>query len=240
MPRKFSIRPKDFGLVIRLIEEANIVLASIDKDSDKYEYTYNRFKDAISVMRTIESTEPSRDNDIDFILNVVNNIWNKGVLSPLTLQNDEFETFHSYGKYRNKRYSFIYHTGNGKIFNENAFNLYARAKYDVSKNSQIEFNPITIEHNNLVYISKGGIITGEYFVDCIIKKENNEYRCFEIKDNIVIPVSIIEDNNINIYVVDHREPTIKQLSSIYEVPIYFNENIANKKYNLRKYIKLNK
>lgn len=44
---------EDKGLVITLIREANLVLASLDKDSDKYNLTYWRFAECINVIRAI-------------------------------------------------------------------------------------------------------------------------------------------------------------------------------------------
>ena len=60
-------------------------------------------RQVIRVVRTIEDTEPQCDEDINFILDSINKIWNVGILSPLTLKNDEFANYNTNGCYKNKR-----------------------------------------------------------------------------------------------------------------------------------------
>lgn len=234
---------EDKGLSIILKREANIILASLDKDSDEYKFKRNKFEEVIRVVRTIEDTEPQCDEDIDFILDTINKIWNVGILSPLTLKNDEFDDYNTKGCYMNKRYPHIYHCGNGKIYNSNAYKLYVRAGYDNKDNIQLEIIPRTIHLSPFakgIYISKGGIITGEYFKDCIIRKDIVDKHCFTIQSILNIPVCMIKDGDSIIYAVDHREPKLKALREFYEVPIFTDEAVKAKHYNLRKYTKLNK
>lgn len=241
MEEAFYVNPNDKGFSTILKREANIVLASLDKDSDEYKIKFNRFEETLRVIRTIEDTNPQHDEDVDFILNTINKIWNVCILSPLTLKNDEFYDYNVHGCYHNKRYHYIYHCGNGKIYNSNAYKLYVRAAYDATTNSQINIVPVTISSDNkLIYISKGGIITGECISQCIIRKDIVEKHQFTIQSIINIPVSEIKDGDSVIYVVDHREPKLKVLKEFYEVPVNIDDKIKNKHYNLRKYIKLNK
>lgn len=86
MEDTFYTVAEDKGLSIILKREANIILASLDKDSDEYKFKRNRFEEVIRVVRAIEDTEPQRDEDVDFILDSINKIWNVGILSPLTLK----------------------------------------------------------------------------------------------------------------------------------------------------------
>ena len=85
-----------------------------------------------------------------------------------------------------------------------------------------------------VYISRGGIINGDYIHFCYLKNQINNYS---IKDPIKLPVSSIEDkNDVNfILFVDHREPKLKALMEFYNVPIEHDYNI---KYNVRTFKKL--
>ena len=234
----------DKGLVLKLIREANIILASLDKNSDEYKNTKVKYADCISVARAIENTEPVEDGDINFILSTINKIWNNGVLSPLTLTNDEFENNNTNGYYINKRYPYIYHCGNGKIYNKAAYKLYVKASYNVNFNSQVGFKAVNSSIYDCVsvpiFISKGGIITGEYIQQCEIRKDIIDKHCYTIQSTVNIPVSEIRDIDLYIYVVDHREPKLKILKEFYEVPTYIDENIKNKHYNIRKYTKLKK
>lgn len=245
MEDAFYITTEDKGLSIVLKREANIILASLDKNSNEYKFKYNKFEEVIRVIKAIEYTEPQHDEDVDFILDTINKIWNVGILSPLTLKNDEFNGYNTDGCYKNKRYPYIYHCGNGKVYNDNAYKLYVRAAYDIATNSQIEYTPhiLSNKENNLstrIFISKGGIVTGEFVQQCEIRKDIVERHSFNIQSIVNIPVSKINDNGFVIYVVDHREPKLKVLREFYEVPIFTNEIVKNKHYNIRKYIKLNK
>ena len=245
MEDTFYITAEDKGLSIVFKREANIILASLDKNSNEYKFKYNKFEEVLGVIKAIEYTEPQHYKDVDFILDTINKIWNIGILSPLTLKNDEFNDYNTNGCYKNKRYPYIYHCGNGKIYNSNAYKLYVRTAYNIATNSQIEYTShiLSDEESHLstpIFISKGGIITGEFVQQCEIRKDIVERHSFNIQSIVNIPVSKIDDNGFVIYVVDHREPKLKVLREFYEVPIYIDETVKNKHYNLRKYTKLNK
>lgn len=241
MEEVFVVSPNDKGLSILLKREANIILASLDKESNEYLYKKARFEETLSVIRAIEYTEPQSDDEVNFILDNINRIWRVGILSPLTLKKDEFLNYiDSKGYLHNTRYSDIYIDTNinQSICNDNAFNLYVRACYSHDEQLQIEHDNETIYKNHRVYISKGGVITGEYIEKCIIRPDIVNKHSFTIQSIPNIPVCIIVDGDYYIYVVDHREPKLKALQQFYEVPINKDETIANKHYNLRKYKKL--
>ena len=241
MEEVFVVSPNDKGLLILLKKEANIILASLNKETKEYDYTKELFEGTISVARAIEYTKPQSEYEIDFILNTISRIWNIGILSPLTLKEDEFLNYtDSNGYLRNIRYNDIYIDTNihQSICNDNTFNLYVRACYSHNEQSQIEYTNETIYKNHRIYISKGGVITGEYIQKCIIRPDIVNKHCFTIQSILNIPVCIIVDGDNYIYVVDHREPKLKALQQFYEVPINKDEVITNKHYNLRKYKKL--
>ena len=85
-----------------------------------------------------------------------------------------------------------------------------------------------------IYISRGGIINGDYIRFCYLKHQTGIYS---IKDPIKLPVSSIEEQEgINfILFVDHREPKLKALMEFYNVII---EHDINIKYNVRTFKKL--
>lgn len=241
MEEVFFSNPNDKGLSIILKREANIVLASLDKNSPDYLYKEERFEETLKVIKSIENTEPQHEEEIQFILDTINRIWDTGILAPLTLEDDEFSTdADSNGYKHNLRYHDIYKDIklNDAICNGNAFNLYVRAVYSHEKNEQLKHNNYTLEGNHRIYISKGGIITGEYIEKCIIRQEIVDKHCFTIQSIVNIPVCAIGINNFMIYCVDHREPKLKVLQQFYEIPIYKDDNVANKSCNIRKYKKL--
>ena len=241
MEKVFFDNPNDKGLLILLKREANIILASLDKNSNEYLYKKELFENTISVVKAIEYTEPQSEYEIDFILNTISRIWNVGILSPLTLKDDEFLNYiDSNGYLCNIRYHHIYIDTNlnMSICNDNAFNLYIRAAYSHNENKQIECTNELIHNNHRIYISKGGVITGEYVEKCIIRPDIVDKHSFTIQSIPNIPVCIIFDKDNSIYVVDHREPKLKALQQFYDVPINKDEDITNKHYNLRKYDKI--
>ena len=82
------------------------------------------------------------------------------------------------------------------------------------------------------------VITGDYISSCKIRKNIIDTKCFTIQSIINIPCSMIYDEGKGIITVDHREPKLKVLEDFYDVFFRFNEQIKNKKYDIRKYKKL--
>ena len=237
---EFKIESTDKIHVERAKREANIILASLDKNSTKFLYTRNAFRDIISICEKIDNIEWVVDEDFNFVINNVKKIINIGILSPLTLKDDEFkETDYPPIKY-NIRYPHILKDEHS-IYNTNAFNIYIRSAYNHDENREIKWTPHSMDGNHKLYLSKGGVITGHYIQNCFIRKNIIDKGCFTIQSILNVPVSVIrykEDNNDKfIYIVDHREPKLKALKEFYEVPEYFDEVIKTKKFNIRNYIK---
>lgn len=237
MEGPFYTQAGDMGLVINLVREANIVLASLPKDSPDYIWKQERFEEAISVMRSIEYTEPQHDSDINFILKTINTIWEKGILSPLTLKDDEFDIIEDVDEAINKRYKWIIKQGN-KVYNNAAYKTTVRKSYNHNLGTEVEMNIPPVNFNPVLYISKGGVITGEYICRCEIRPDIVAKHSFVIQSIINIPSSIITINDRFIYVVDHREPKLKILNEFYNVPVGFDNTVKNMKLNIRNYKKL--
>lgn len=126
------------------------------------------------------------------------------------------------------------------IFNVLAYTLKQRRVYLINisgKVKEIEEPALSRDGEIIderVYISRGGIINGDYIYKCYLKDQVNNYN---IKDPIKLPVSTIEDSNSPniIFFVDHREPKLKALMEFYNVPIEHDDNI---KFNVRTFEKL--
>lgn len=239
MENLFIINNDDKGLSIKFKTEANIKLASVENNAQR-ETLKMKYQEVLHVIKAIEYNEPQNFEDIDFILEVINVLTHSGVLSPLTLSDDEFEQIDFEGYFVNKRYPYIRRSkATGLTYNINAFKCYVRAAYNNESNEQIEYIKDTIGARRL-YISKGGIITGSYIEDCVIHSSIVTKHKYSIQEPIKIPVCKIIDKTDVIYVVDHRCPQLKLLAEKYVNPIQVDTEIKNKHYNLRKYKKLNK
>lgn len=239
MEKTFEITSDDKGLSIKFKTEANIKLASVKNESER-QYLKVQYQNCLTVIKAIELTEPQQDEEIDFILNTINTLWYKGIFNPLTLDDDEFEKIDYKGFYANKRYSKIYKSKAGLIYNRNAFDCFVRAIYNHNNAAQGQCISVTFHGNRKIYISKGGIITGEYIEDCIIPPVTVVQHNYTVIEPFVVPVCEIIDEDNFIFVVDHRCPQLKQLRKEYVVTIQIDDTVKEKHYNLRKYKKLNK
>lgn len=234
----FHQEDNDCGLTLLLKREANIILASLDKNSNEYKNKYGLFKETIQITKAIDKLEINSGEEIDFIIDTLSELWKYGVLSPLTLKDDEFySSEETHDTYTNTRRSNIF-KHKEYIFNSHPFDCIVRAYYDNNKKEQLDIKKEIRDDIRKIFISKGGVITGEYICTFMFRKEIIDAHSFEIKNTLYIPVCEIQDDDTRIYVVDHREPTLKTLKSIYHIPIDIDLCVANKKYNIRKYKKL--
>lgn len=233
----FVIRSNDGIYTKKCKEEANIYLASLPSNHNNRFQIEKDFEDLLLLANTLDKVNAvTSDHKIE-IINKLYRLTKFNVLSPLTLHDDEF--INVGGSIRNHRFMHIYKVEN-TIYNEWAFNILVRKEYDDEFEIEIKKTPELKECNHIVYISKGGIITGEYIKDCIIRPELKGK--FSIQSIPNIPVSAIRYKKEDMvydtfYVVDHREPKLKILQEFYEVPIYTDEYIKGK-FNIRKYQKL--
>lgn len=238
MTDRYNIKDNDGPYTRICKKEANIYLASLNSSNDSEKLEAERAcDDLLSLTNTLDKLyNKGVDNKLN-ILNKLNRLVKYNILTPLTLSNDEFVTIN--GSVRNSRFKHIYKVED-TIYNEWAFNILVRKEYDDEFEIEIKKTPELKECNHIVYISKGGIITGEYIKDCIIRPELKSK--FSLQSIPNIPVSAIrykkEDGVYDVfYAVDHREPKLKVLQEFYEVPIYTDEYIKGK-FNIRKYQKL--
>ena len=236
----FFITSDDLYLSKTFKREANIILASLEKDSVEYIVTKNKFVSVLNTICEIESSGANSNADVNEIIDTIQNILNNGIISPLTLKNDEFDSISDVdGKRYNLRYPDIYmEKSTSRIFNTNAFNVYIRAVYSDVLKEQIDAAPVIHKKNRRVYISKGGVITGDYILDCQIRPEVVAKHKFTIQSIVNIPVCLINYKEGSIYVVDHREPKLKALMEFYDCVVGHDDKVAKAKLNIRNYKKL--
>ena len=160
--------------------------------------------------------------------------WSWKPWSSISLSNENFNKLN-----RHYRAWYIQKDNKG-IFNVMAYLSKIRKSYIVkSENEVVELENGILDKNGeycneRIYISRGGIINGDYIHFCYLKHQTGNYS---IKDPVKIPVSSIEEeNDVNfILFVDHREPKLKALMEFYNVTIEHDYNI---KYNVRTFKKL--
>lgn len=160
--------------------------------------------------------------------------WNHKPWSSISLDSENFNS--STGRHYRAWYIQKHFKG---IYNIKAYLLKIRRYYFVEKENKVcEIEESFPDKNEIIheklYISRGGIINGDYIHNCYLKHQTGKYS---IKDPIKIPVSSIEfkDSPEVIFFVDHREPKLKALMEFYNVPIEHDDKI---KFNVRTFKKL--
>lgn len=176
------------------------------------------------------------EESVKVALHLVLESWNHKPWSSISLSDENFDKIN-----RHKRAWYIQKDNDG-IYNVLAYTLKQRKVYLINSNgegNEIPLNKATLNGececiDERIYISRGGIINGDYVYKSYLKNQTSNYS---IKNPIKIPVSAIEhtDSPDIIFVVDHREPKLKALMEFYNVPIEHDENV---KYNLRKFKKI--
>lgn len=222
---QYTINKDDAPVVKHFIKEANEMLASSTGELEKI--YIDKFDRAIHILENICDMNISQ---IKSLFDFINNYLDLGSFSDLKLSDEYFDKdTHIFNRFVHKRpYGFIF---------ENAYNVLIRAEYNHNLCKQTSERKELINDNLPIYISKGGVITGEHFHTIYIKDKD----IFSPK-KFTIPVSAIEyeteNNSYSFLVVDHREPQFKALVDYYDVSIKVDEEVKNIKLNLRKYKKI--
>lgn len=214
----------------KLQEEIDLYLSSLDNKEPEVIQTINNFKICAKIIN--DSINP------EGILNFLNQYYKTGLLSPLKLDNNEFED-RDYDKLINKRYDKILLTVNENIIYRNAWKPWVVHVYDSVSNEEVPVFPeyINVEcpHGPL-WITRGGCCKGEYISEIKLKQSTVEKHSFIPHEPINIPVSIILNKDGNIFSVDSREPKLTALRKFYDTV----ECKIDYKFDIRKFKKLNK
>ena len=200
-----------------------------------------------NVYRQLINISKGFDNNIneDIFNNIVkllSETFEYYTTQPISLQNENFKgNSHIIAPYIIKDENFIINTKAYKTIN--------RTHYSHNDKKELIYGNAIIKllksiKENKIYISKGGVITGEYISDARIDYLDEIDNCYIIPKTIIIPVSTIfveKDDIIKAYlVVDHREPTFNKLFSCYRMEVLMDENVKSLKLNLRNYEKIKK
>ena len=155
------------------------------------------------------------------ILNKVNRLINNYPITSINLDNEN-----------NKCIYIAKDEINNKWYYNRAYKIIVDKLYNLTNNEELYLPGKEELFNERIYITRGGVVSGEYINKCYIKNLN-----FYPRDPVTINCSRITNyEDINIYTIDSRSPKLKVLKEFYNVSI----NIDDKyKYiDIRKFKKL--
>lgn len=238
----FKPNDEDGAFLAYIKREASFHIEQF-KDVQTKEYWYEYYKALTELI--IASNKSRAKNPYEFISNIIESTdylkYNIPLL-PVNITKDDFETVDNLILKTHKRsLDLIWNSAHNlndenSIYYRHAYKLQVRKTFDFIKREITETD--YIEPQYTIFISKGGVISGDFIDFTYIRKEDYEKGSLRLNLPITIPVCEIyfEDKNGNtslIYAVDHREPTLKELMFKYSCPICNNTDIASYKLNLR-------
>lgn len=204
---------EEYGeLTKKFIREANIILNKKDVTTNQI----NLYNTCLNIFKEIDNSIPTCDKNIDEIVNTISNMWNTGILSPLTLEDDEF--INTNDVIYNSRFPNIIKKGND-IIHKNPIKLYINKIYDYDKLIELDLPHRYIINYNKIYLSKGGVINGSYIDDFIIKSNIVDIHHFNPHIDIDMHVCVVYFNNNEYIYIDNRNNSFNYLKYIYNINI---------------------
>lgn len=201
--------------------------------------------DIIEIISIINE-HAKRNSSISYELFVINKLYDKTPITPLSLKEDEFEqSIVSKILYINKRYNKIYKYLN-KMFVTNAYSISPQYILSIKTKKLLPFST-DLSWKNDVFETKDGVLTGRYFNTCYIKE------C-QIKSGYYIPFNTIKLKGvkveikefISIMTIDCENSDLIRLSNLYDIDWKTTNDFKNKHINditvksYNNYIKNNK
>ena len=238
----FKPNDGDGAFLAYIKREASFHIEQIH-DSPTKEHWYEYYK---ALMELVIAGKNSRaKNPYEFVSYVIESkdyLKYNIPLLPVNIAKDNFEIVDNQVLWNHKRSLDLIWNSTHKLTDENsiyykrAYKLQVRKTFDFIKREITETD--YIESQYVIFISKGGVISGDFIDFVYIRTKDYEKGSLRLDLPITIPVCEIyfEDKNSNkslIYAVDHREPALKQLMEKYSCPICNNTDIASYKLNLR-------
>lgn len=230
------------GIIDWIRNEASIIEASNPSKDKINALTY---LDGLTRTMLFNENIDTRLQLIDYLKKSIN----RTPFTSIDLSNDNFEESKNItwgnGILEHKRCPDIFKIkGEEGVINGRAYGYVVRHQYDDKLKQELPYTnndcdwifPLDLAYNSnntiKLFISKGGIVNGDYIDFCYIKS-NDKYL---VRDSIKIPVSIIgaQDNEMFYTVVDYREPKLKALMEFYDCPIKH----IDIHFNIRSYGKL--
>lgn len=206
----YEINNNDSNFIIFLKTELN----KLEKDYGK-DYIDTVFNIILKLNNNIYNINY---NDI---LNKISRLINNYPVTPIDL-NNEYNTCIYINKDEN----------NNKWYYNRAYKIIVDKVYNLIDNKELYIPRKEELFNKRIYITRGGVIAGEYINKCYIKHNN-----FYPRDPVIINCSrITNHDDIDIYTVDSRSPKLKVLKEFYNVSINIDDKY--KHIDIRKFKKL--
>lgn len=155
------------------------------------------------------------------ILNKVNRLINNYPITSINLDNEN-----------NKCIYIAKDEINNKWYYNRAYKIIVDKLYNLTNNEELYLPGKEELFNERIYITRGGVVSGEYINKCYIKNLN-----FYPRDPVTINCSRITNyEDINIYTIDSRSPKLKVIKEFYNVSINIDDRY--KYIDIRKFKKL--
>lgn len=235
----FKHDTNDSLLTHNIKRDYELAISNIQNEKNK-EIVNDIYKQLINVSKGFDN---NIDKDMfDNLIRLLSETFEYCTTQPISLQNEDFKgNSHIIAPYIIKNGDFIINTKAYKTINRTHYSHNDKRELTYGEGIMKSFKSVK---NDNIYISKGGVITGEYISDARIDEFEETLNNYIIPKTITIPVSTIfveKDDVIKTYlVVDHREPTFKRLFNYYKMKVLMDENVKQLKLNLRNYEKINK
>lgn len=210
-------------ILAKIIENSSICKHAIKElnlagyhanDCGPNSWMYNQVLEAVAVFASHSNSGFSAPYEIG----MVKKLCEFGILTPLTLKDDEF--INEYGSCRNIRDSSLFKENDGRIHYLYAFRKRTVNRYSYDTKEWEENENPTTRHGGF-WLSNNGILTGEYVSKCYIKPES--YPNGYMPDNtIYIDCNEIEiEKDSWIMTVDYNNDKYKELCNLYNVEVNF-------------------
>lgn len=197
----------------------------------------------MNIVRTLGDVVISINNSFNpqAVLDYLIKYYKIGLLTPLTLEDDEFREADKDNIRYNKRCSSIYKTSDNVMCYKDSYKPSITHAYNIDINEEVPVFPDILEYDELdilpIWITKGGCCTGDYISRISLKQSTVDKHYFYPHNPITLPITLEFDKyGFKRLSVDAREPKLKALREFYNVV----ETKTDNKFNIRKYKKLNK
>lgn len=167
----YKINDNETGFSYVLKREANIILNEIDKNNPTFHYKKEYFDNILNICKAIDEIKPESDDEMKDIIDTINKLYTTGLLSPLTLKDDEFKSTGSFNYQNNIRYPLILkNTKDNKIINNNAYKAKIYNIYDHNLGAKVFENEPDIYYNPVIFNNYSSSILLKYYdiIRCFI------------------------------------------------------------------------
>lgn len=216
------------GLASTCAREANIILNK-ETNEDRRNFFIEEYRDLQKICQAIDNTNPECQEELDFYERNLVKLFKTGLLSPLTLTEDEFDEHKV-----NKRYSPIRIVDDSRIINSNAYNIVIDNVYDWKTKTLLKDYNLPGDVNDRIYLFRNGHITGEYIHECQIPDNVIERHCFAVQSVVKINCNLLITDDKHIPFCGVINPKLDALRQFYWCKVELDNEVFKAKYDISK------